>query len=220
MTVQLIERIKARTRQLGLNTLQVAERAGVNRSFLYDILRGRSANPSAENLARVAGALRVDLDWLLTGAGRVDGAEPDGIADDYVTIPSVLVVADMGGGRVVDDMVEMGKPYHFLRSWINNQLKASPADLRVIKVAGDSMEPTLKDRDTVLIDLSMKIPTPPGVFVLFDGMGLVVKRLELLPFSNPPRLRIVSDNPVYGSYERSVDEINVVGRIRWFAREI
>ena len=32
--------------------------------------------------------------------------------------------------------------------------------------------------------------------------------------------RIAPDNPIYAPYERSADEINVVGRIRWFAREI
>ncbi len=220
ITAKLTERIKARTHQLGLSTQGVAERAGVNRSFLYDILRGRSLNPSQEKLAKVAAALKVDPGWLLTGNGEVEGVEPATIPDDYVSIVSVRVVASMGGGRVVDDMVETGKPFHFLRSWVSGTLKASPNDLRIMKVAGDSMEPTLKDEDTVLVDLAQKTPTPPGIFILFDGMGLVAKRLELLPSGNPPRLRIASDNPMYAPYEVTTDEVTVIGRIRWFAREV
>jgi hypothetical protein len=51
-------------------------------------------------------------------------------------------------------------------------------------------------------------------------MGLVAKRLEHIPNSDPPRVRIVSDNQHYSPYEGIAEEINIVGRIRWFAREM
>ena len=35
------------------------------------------------------------------------------------------------------------------------------------------MMPTLHDGDIVLVDLGRRTPTPPGVFVLYDGMGLL-----------------------------------------------
>jgi phage repressor protein C with HTH and peptisase S24 domain len=38
--------------------------------------------------------------------------------------------------------------------------------------------------------------------------------------SDPPRVRITSDNPLYKPYEGSGDEVNIIGRIRWFAREM
>jgi phage repressor protein C with HTH and peptisase S24 domain len=34
------------------------------------------------------------------------------------------------------------------------------------------------------------------------------------------RVRIISDNPLYKPYEGNGDEINIIGRIRWFAREM
>ena len=93
----------------------------------------------------------------------------------------------------------------------------------VIKVEppeGDSMRPTLEDGDTVLVDMNQKSPMPPGIFVLHDGMGLVAKRLEHVPNSTPPAVRVISDNGLYSPYERTSDEINIVGRIRWFGREM
>ena len=63
-------------------------------------------------------------------------------------------------------------------------------------------------------------PTPPGIFVLLDELGLVAKRLEHVANSEPPLVRIISDNPIYAPYERSADEVTIIGRIRWFAREI
>lgn len=222
MDITLAERLRARARQLGMNAREVAEQARVNRSFVYDIMRGRSENPNLEKLDLVAEALNVERNWLLHGIGDVDGESP--IMEDpmgaFVSIASVQVRASMGGGNLVADEVEDGEPYHFQRSWILHDLKADPSNLRIMHVEGDSMMPTLHSGDVVLVDLSRTRPTPPGIFVLFDGMGLVAKRLENIPNHDPPKVRVISDNTFYTPYERTADEVNIIGRIRWFAREI
>lgn len=222
MRYTMADRLKARSRQLGMTAGRVAELAGINRSFVYDIMRGRSENPNQEKLDLVCGALNVERNWLLHGVGEVEGESP--IMEDpmeaFVSIPSVEVTASMGGGNLVTDEVEDGEPYHFQRSWIIHDLKADPSSLRIMHVEGDSMMPTLSSGDVVLVDLSRKYPTPPGIFVLFDGMGLVAKRLENIPNNDPPKVRVISDNTFYSPYERTADEINIIGRIRWFAREI
>lgn len=222
MSTTLQDRVNKRLQQLGLRETDVAKLAGVNRSFLHDVLRGRSKRPNPEKLLRVATALKVDLHWLLTGLGNIQGSTPfdDGADEDFIAIPYVEARPSMGGGAVVEEPFETGRDFHFRRAWIRDKLRASPTDLRVLHVEGDSMLPTLEDGDTILLDLSMKRPTPPGIFVLYDGMGLVAKRLEHVPNSTPPKIRILSDNPLYSPYERSIDEIRIIGRIRWFAREV
>jgi phage repressor protein C with HTH and peptisase S24 domain len=221
MPTSLADRLRARCEQLSLHAGQVAELAGINRSFVYDIMRGRSEHPNLERLDRVAQVLKVERRWLLHGLGEVEGDPP--ILEDpdqaFVAIPSVAVSASMGGGSVVDEE-QGGKPYHFQRSWIRYKLRAKPADLRIMHVEGDSMLPTLHHGDIVLVDLARRAPTPPGIFVLHDGMGLVAKRLDHIPNTDPPRVRIISDNPLYSPYEGTAEEVNIIGRIRWFAREI
>lgn len=49
------------------------------------------------------------------------------------------------------------------------------------------MAPTLQDGYAVPVDLSKTAPNLPGILVLHDGMGLVAKRLEHLPGSDPAR---------------------------------
>jgi phage repressor protein C with HTH and peptisase S24 domain len=222
MSISMNERLRARIRQLGMSVAEVAREAGVNRSFVYDILRGRSQTPSLENLARVATAVKVEPDWLLSGKGRVSGGNP--ITEDYhnefVPIQYAAARPSMGGGAIVEDEDRTGRDFHFRRAWIRDRLKAAPSMLRVMAVQGDSMIPTLNDGDVILVDMNQRNPVPPGVFVLHDGMGLVAKRLEHVPLSDPPRVRIISDNPQYTPYECTADEVNIVGRVRWYGREM
>ena len=222
MRYNMADRLRARSRQLGMTAGRVAELAGINRSFVYYIMRGRSENPNLEKLDQVAQVLNVERNWLLHGIGDVDGESP--IMEDpmevFVSVPSVEVTASMGGGNLVTDEVENGEPYNFQRSWIVHDLKADPANLRIMHVEGDSMMPTLHSGDVVLVDLARRSPTPPGIFVLFDGMGLVAKRLEHIPNNDPPKVRVISDNTFYSPYELTADEVSIIGRIRWFAREI
>ena len=49
-------------------------------------------------------------------------------------------------------------------------------------------------------------------------MGLVTKRLEHVPHSDPPRVVIKSANPEYDSYERLIDEIRIVPLPRFRSR--
>lgn len=219
----LAERLRGRANQLGLSPAHVAEMAGVNRSFVYDILRGRSTRPGIDRLEEVARVLKVDREWLIHGMGDVEGVSPfiDNPDEAFVSIAHASPRPAMGGGALVDEnQEELGRAYHFRRSWIRRNLNAKPAQLRMMHVEGDSMVPTLLDGDTVLVDMTRRTPNPPGIFVLDDGIGLVAKRLEHIANSDPPAVRVISDNSFYSPYERTAEEIHIVGRICWFAREI
>jgi phage repressor protein C with HTH and peptisase S24 domain len=212
----LSDRLRARARQLGLPPARVADLAGVNRSFVYDILRGRSARPDPGRLGEVARVLKVDADWLTTGAGEGEGPSPlvENPDDGYVAVPHL----GRAGAEPRDEGPALA--FRFRRGWIRDALGASPSQLRIMRVAGDGMAPTLLDGDALLVDLGRRAPNPPGLFVLDDGLGLVAKRLEHVPNSDPPSARVISDNALYAPYERATAEIRVVGRVRWFARAL
>lgn len=222
MSVPMHERLRARIRQLGMSVADVAREAGVNRSFVYDILRGRSQVPNLDKLTRVAQVVKVEIEWLLSGKGRVEGDDP--IAEDYhnefIAIQYAAARPSMGGGAIVEDEDRIGRDFHFRRAWIRDRLKTAPSMMRVMDVQGDSMVPTLIDGDVVLVDMNQRSPVPPGVFVLHDGIGLVAKRLEYVPMSEPPRVRIISDNRQYSPYECTAEEVNIIGRVRWYGREM
>jgi hypothetical protein len=56
--------------------------------------------------------------------------------------------------------------------------------------------------------------------VLHHGMGLVAKRLDHIPNTDPPRVGSSRIIHLYSPYEGTAEEVNIIGRIRWFAREI
>ena len=53
--------------------------------------------------------------------------------------------------------------------------------------------------------------------MLDDGVGLVAKRIEIIPSTTPQMLRISSENSAYSSYQRRIDEVHIIGRVVWFA---
>lgn len=82
--VELGARVNAMARAAG-SRIRAAEIAGITVQQLGRIVSGRSANPSAAMLARLAQATGYDLNWVLTGEGPVrreqgpPSAPPQGI---------------------------------------------------------------------------------------------------------------------------------------------
>lgn len=140
-------------------------------------------------------------------------------AAGVIAVPEVRISASAGGGTHLEQEPD-GTDWYFDAGWLRYELRVAPRDLRIISIDGDSMEPVLYSGDKVMIDLSRTAPSPPGIFVLHDGIGLVAKQIELIPNSEPARVLIRSESPRYQNYERTLDEVNIVGRVIWFARRL
>ncbi len=138
------------------------------------------------------------------------------VAAHRAMVMELGVRASSGGGAEVSDEPELGG-WSFPELWLRTELRASVSELRIITIDGDSMEGVLRSGDKVIVHVGRTEPSPPGVFILFDGIGLVAKRLEFLEGSEPPTVRISSSNPSYPPYERTVDEVTIIGRVvgRW-----
>ena len=100
----------------------------------------------------------------------------------------------------------------FSAGWLRAQ-GLDPAMLSAIAVAGDSMEPTLRDGDEILVDRRPR-PLRAGVNVVRLGDALLVKRLDP---GRPGRIMLISDNAAYAPLECAHDEVEVVGRVVWKA---
>ncbi|WP_019013949.1 S24 family peptidase [Elioraea tepidiphila] len=142
------------------------------------------------------------------------------VPEGFTSVPEIDVRASAGAGALHDGPESIAGAWLFPEPMLRHELRVRPGDLRVITIQGDSMEPLLASGDRILVDLSQRVPAPPGIFVIWDGLGVVAKRVEHVPDVDPPTLRLSSVNPAYQSYERSAEEVNVIGRVIWVARRM
>lgn len=129
-----------------------------------------------------------------------------------ITFDELAVRASAGPGAIADEesvVARWSVPQTLVRSRTNAPAEA----LKVITVEGDSCEPDFRPGDRVLVNLNDRTPSPPGYFALWDGIGTVIKRLEHVPYSDPPTLKIKSTNPAYEAYERHLAEVSISGRV-------
>ena len=135
-----------------------------------------------------------------------------------VPVPEMEVEAAAGGGAVADEVVEEKARWYLPEAMVRHEGDADPKTLRILRVRGDSMEPEMREGDRLLVDTARRKPATGELFVLFDGTGLVVKRVEMVP--GEERIRLLSANPAYGPYTALGDEVHVVGKVVWTLRRV
>lgn len=213
------QRLKAEMKKSGISAAELARRSGVLTSFIYDIISGKSSNPSIIKLARVADSLGLNLPYLVSSELEY-GKSTGKTEEQYISVPYIKISSSKNTKQGVISFKEEGEPYRFNASWLRESFNVDAGSLRMLAINGDSMEPIICHNDIVMINTSQQTPSPPGIFILYDGAGLFAKRLEYVYSNKSEHIRIISDNPRYSIYERPSAELSVVGRVVWFSREI
>ena len=99
----------------------------------------------------------------------------------------------------------------FLKSWLrDHRLRAK--DLFLADVLGDSMETTIYDGDSALVDESRTSPRSGKIYALRTGEGPLVKRLR----KRDHRWWADSDNEKYEPQPLD-DRARIMGRVVWWA---
>ena len=186
---------------------------GRNKTYVQQYLRkGLPKNLPLDLAIDIGQKLGVDWRDLVPAQKRIQTLV-ESAPKNTVAIEELDVRAAAGQGAIVESN-------EVLRRWHTPPISGdTPPELtKIITVTGDSMEPTLYNGDYVLADTSKTTPTPPGMFVIFDGMGLLIKRIEFIPQSKT--VRISSDNDSYATYELPLEEVLIQGRVTWISRTV
>ena len=171
---------------------------------------------------RLQEALRHKLAELLhiDEASLRDDDMPATTTTLYANIPFINMEDPADLYRTAAEIEKARDKWVFHRSMLKQIYQGDPADLRLLKIRGDSMEPVLSDGDAVMINIMDGITSPPGIFAIFDGVGIMVKRIEVIPDSDPILARISTANTQYSSYQRNLNDIRIIGRVIWFSRSL
>ena len=111
-----------------------------------------------------------------------------------------------GKGMIPDDRIEayLSIPLKLLEGRKN--LKT----LCVVRVRGNSMEPTFRHGDFVIVDYSKDYIDIDGIYVITIDNEVMIKRVAVIGNN---KLRIISDNPQYGAFEVDKNEVIVNGKV-------
>ncbi len=231
--LKVLKLVKDRTPPTDMKAASIA--MGRNAAYLHQfIYRGTPKALSENDREALAEHLGCEPDELkheqtpprkprrkvAPGEGRLGPNAVAATPEGYMAIPEIDVRASAGPGALNEGIEETKDMWFFPDPVIRYEFRARPADLRMITIDGDSMEPLLASGDRILIDTSQRIPVPPGIFVIWDGLGIVAKRIEHEPNSEPPKVIIKSVNPEYDTYERDAEEVHIIGRVVWTARRL
>jgi phage repressor protein C with HTH and peptisase S24 domain len=138
---------------------------------------------------------------------------PDG---EFVMVPRLEVHLSAGAGSngsQVEINFNEKQPQAFRAEWIRQQ-HLKPKKLAAMTARGNSMEPTIHDGDSLLVDTSQVEVIDGRVYALWYEGGERVKRLYRLPGGG---LRIRSDNaadhPEIVLGPEYVGHVRVIGRV-------
>lgn len=207
-TMDSAEDIKHALRRLGVPHDEIAAAIGKDRTVATKIFGTANRRIQAAELAPLA-ALVAKYERESGETGEV----PTSRVRSYVEIEVLPTFAGMGGGGTGDDDRAVAL---LPRDLVEDDLRAKPADLLVINVRGNSMEPIFLHGDQIVIDKRDKSPSQPGPFALWDGDGYVLKNVE----RRAKRLRVFSSNSAYSDADYDPDEVEIMGRPVWFARRM
>src|SRR5262249_23326474 len=137
---------------------------GRNPAYIQQFIkRGTPRRLAEEDRRKLAAFFRVPEHRL---GGRADGTAR--AAAPLVAIPRVEIGASAGPGGIAE-IEEHGPPIGFDAALLRDLGVRRNSMLSIIRVAGDSMEPTLRDGDDILVDRSASSVRPGAIHVLrFD----------------------------------------------------
>lgn len=209
------------------STDRLARAMGVSPSAFRKWLRGE-AEPSRERLIALADAAGVGVAWLARGEGPAPAFPPaedggrGGSAEAaaapgngrFLLLPKRPEAAGAGTAQPMPSDTETGT-IAFRHDWLRATLGLEPDHLTMETAVGDSMLPTIRDGDLLLLDTTNRGIGSFGLYVLEIGGERLVKRVQRKLDGS---LVLISDNPTYQPDQVTgamLQDVTVIGRVVW-----
>ena len=226
------QRVKALRKDHGLQQETLAGMVGTSPSQI-SLIENNKSQPSLKTAAAIARALDTSLDFL---TGTIDdkrrstmllkeierqarrtfeveaGIKERGFGHTLGSRGIQVNDRTVGTGgirRTADVTAMIGFP----RTWLNRE-GLEPHRCEIIGVAGESMEPTLPDECSILVDRARRNLEDGKVFVISTGDGLIAGRAVQQKSGN---WLLESDNPDKKKWPTMAwpADARIVGEVRW-----
>ena len=204
------DRINQRMRDLGLQHKDLVAATGASKGTVTNWISGVN-NPTGKRLVQLAQALKTTSSWLLTGNSTPEFTQVEPwdsntpLDDDEIEIPFFKDFSfACGGGSIGEAIANETRKLRMSKATLRN-LSIMKENAVAATAIGDSMSPTIKDGDTIHVNLGRKNIKDGKIFAICIGGLFYCKRLYNLPLGG---VRIVSDNSVeFPEIQLSAQEI-------------
>lgn len=176
------------------------------------IKRWESGAPIPSDKLTILDSLGFDILNILTGRSSKNNINVTSISSsEFGTIPVYDVEVSAGDGRVAYGM----KPLYYFayrKDWLASR-GLREKDLHVVLARGDSMEPTISDGESLLVNTIEKEPKDGHIYVIRSEDILWVKRIQRQIDGS---LLLISDNKIYPAMKLDLNEncdIEVIGKV-------
>ncbi|UUN96164.1 peptidase S24 [Acinetobacter bereziniae] len=204
----IAQRLRLEIDRIGVSEL--ARKTGFARNSLYNW--SDKGNIPLDKLLLLS-QHGLNINFVLFDEHNAQNTEHFDESDEFGLIP-VRDDIEVSAG----DGAEVGgeeKPKYclaFRNDWLKSRgLKAK--DLYVVFARGDSMEPTLSDKDSLLVNTAERDPQDGHIYVIRSGNTLWVKRIQKLLDGT---LLLISDNNLYPPMQLNLSDncdIEVIGKV-------
>ncbi len=205
-------RLKEERERLGYTQPSFAELAGTTKKSQIDYEKDIT-QPKAGYLAEIA-KVGADIQYIVTGVGvnKNTGKLNSDFYDEFAVIPVYDVHVSAGCGLVSNGVTEPSNRLAFRRDWLSERgLHAK--DLLIVFAKGDSMIPTIQDKEPLLVNSADKNLDDGFIYVIRSVDNIWVKRVQIQLDGS---LLLISDNKTYPPMQLDFDastDIEVIGRV-------
>lgn len=213
----------------GFQQTDLARAAGVTKGTPNQWLDGKIKSIKLQYAQGIQSLTGFNAQWIVTGEGekkiinsvnekksRIRAIHPDDEQPaEMIYVKESRISFSAGNGRMANfEIIEDEEPASYRLSWFQ-KYGINPEKVRRFRVSGDSMEPMLYNRDTILVNTEETNIIDNKLYAIRYGDGLRVKFL-IKKLDGTIILRSI--NPAYKdeevSPELASEHISIIGRVR------
>ena len=214
------EVLRQRLRAHGVSLAAASRAIGRNRAWLHQYLaRGIPRVLSWQDSAALAELLHCDPALLrhaersLPGTRKRKKRGPPSGPSPLADVPEIEIGHSDETDRDGEASERESARWRMPEAMVCEELGADPANLRIVRVRGNAMEPVLREGDRLVVDTARRLPRVGGLFVLREYGGLAVWRVEPVGGTEPQQLRLSCANPDYRAHTCLAGDVHVLGEV-------
>ena len=197
----------------------LAERLGVKKNTVWN-WENEKSYPNALQLMDFLDH-GFDVQYILTGnrSEVTNNLDFPANTTEYEYIPMFDVEVSAGNGAAAYGVTDPAMHLAFRKDWLKSR-GLFAKDLNCVVARGDSMEPTIYSKDTLLVDTSKNNPRDGQIYVIRSSDVLWVKRIQRQIDGS---LSLISDNPTYAPMQLNLDDhpdIQVIGQVVQISKDL